>query len=79
MSLGYAGGSNGYGRIGVREILDGSRRLGKPIVLEMAYNLVIEDFSLQLERLKNGNPDATIHWGDDVECAYLNCAGSRPQ
>jgi hypothetical protein len=53
--------------------------LGKPIVLEMAYNLVIEDFSLELERLKNGNPDAIIHWGDDVECAYLNCAGSRPQ
>jgi ABC-type branched-subunit amino acid transport system substrate-binding protein len=69
--IGVIRGSNRYGRFGVREILDGSRRLGKPIVLEMAYDLGIEDFSLQLERLKNENLDAIIHWGDDIEGAKI--------
>jgi branched-chain amino acid transport system substrate-binding protein len=69
--VGVIRGSNRYGRFGVREILDGSRRLGKPIILEMAYDLGIEDFSLQLERLKNENLDAIIHWGDDVEGAKI--------
>ena len=31
--------SNRYGRFGVREIRDGSRRLGRPIVIEMAYKV----------------------------------------
>jgi branched-chain amino acid transport system substrate-binding protein len=69
--IGVIRGSNRYGRFGVREILDGSRRLGKPIVLEMAYDLGIEDFSLQLERLKEENLDAIIHWGDDIEGAHI--------
>ncbi|HQG48907.1 MAG TPA: ABC transporter substrate-binding protein, partial [Sedimentisphaerales bacterium] len=48
--VGIIRASNRYGRFGVREINDSSRRLGRPIVLEMAYSLGIEDFSLQLER-----------------------------
>jgi ABC-type branched-subunit amino acid transport system substrate-binding protein len=50
--VGIIRASNRYGRFGVREILDGSRRLGRPIALEMAYEVGSEDFSLQLERLK---------------------------
>lgn len=69
--VGIIRASNRYGRFGVREIRDGSRRLGYPIVLEMAYRLGIEDFSLQLERLKNENLDAIIHWGDDFEGARI--------
>jgi len=69
--LGIIRASNRYGRFGVREILDGSRRLGTPILLEMAYNLGIEDFSLQLERLKNENPDAIVHWGDAIDGAKI--------
>jgi len=69
--VGVIRASNRYGRFGVREILDGSRRLGKPILLEMAYNLGIEDFSLQLKRLKNENPDAIVHWGDAVDGAKI--------
>jgi ABC-type branched-subunit amino acid transport system substrate-binding protein len=65
--VGVMRASNRYGRFGVREILDGSRRLGNPIVLEMAYDLGIEDFSLQLERLKEENLDAIVHWGDATE------------
>jgi len=36
--LGIIRASNRYGRFGVRELRDGSRRLGKPVPLEMAYS-----------------------------------------
>jgi len=63
--------SNRYGRFGVREVRDGSRRLGCPIILEMAYNLGLEDFSLQLERIKEANVEAVVHWGDAPEGARI--------
>jgi branched-chain amino acid transport system substrate-binding protein len=69
--VGVIRASNRYGRFGVREIRDGSRRLGNPILLEMAYNLGTEDFSLQLERLKQENLDAVVHWGDALEGALI--------
>jgi len=69
--VGVIRSSNRYGRFGVREIRDGSRRLGKPIVLEMAYELGLDDFSLQLERLKQANVEAIVHWGDAVEGAKI--------
>lgn len=69
--VGVIRSSNRYGRFGVREIRDGSRRLGRPVVIEMAYNLGTENFSLQLERLKRENLDAIVHWGDAHEGALI--------
>lgn len=69
--VGIIRASNRYGRFGVREILDGSRRIGHPIVLEMPYNLGTEDFSLQLERLKEENLDGIVHWGNAFEGALI--------
>lgn len=69
--VGIVRASNRYGRFGVREINDGSRRLEHPIVLEMAYALGTTDFSLQLERLKNENLDAIVHWGDAKDGAVI--------
>jgi ABC-type branched-subunit amino acid transport system substrate-binding protein len=69
--VGIIRSSNRYGRFGVREIRDGSRRLGRPIVLEMAYALGIDDFSLQLERLTEANVQAIVHWGDAQEGALI--------
>ena len=63
--------SNRYGRFGVREILDGSRRLGRPIVMEMAYKVGAEDFSLQLDRIAAAEPQAIVHWGDAVDGARI--------
>ena len=63
--------SNRYGRFGVREVRDGSRRLGCPIVLEMAYDLGLEDFTLQLERIKEAHVEAVVHWGDASEGARI--------
>jgi len=63
--------SNRYGRFGVREIKDGSRRLGCPIILEMAYNLGLEDYSLHLERIRDANVEAVVHWGDAPDGARI--------
>ncbi|MFH1268286.1 MAG: ABC transporter substrate-binding protein, partial [Planctomycetota bacterium] len=69
--VGIIRSSNRYGRFGVREIHDASRRMGRPIVLERPYELGIDDFSLQLEPLKQAKVDAVVHWGDAVEGAKV--------
>jgi branched-chain amino acid transport system substrate-binding protein len=69
--VGIIRASNRYGRFGVREINDGSRRLGKPIVMEMAYKVGSTDFSMELGRLKDANVDAIVHWGDAQEGALV--------
>ncbi|MCP4453424.1 MAG: amino acid ABC transporter substrate-binding protein [Planctomycetes bacterium] len=69
--VGIIRSSSRYGRFGVREIIDGSRRLGKPVLLEMAYDLDTTDFSLHLERLKREKLDAIVHWGNDTEGALI--------
>ena len=69
--VGIIRASNRYGRFGVREINDGSRRLGHPIILEMAYRVGKTDFSLQLERLRDSGVEAVVHWGDAVEGAHI--------
>lgn len=69
--VGIIRSSNRYGRFGVREIVDGSRRLGKPVLIEMAYDMGTEDFSLHLERLEREKLDAIVHWGNDTEGALI--------
>jgi len=69
--VGIIRSSNRYGRFGVREVRDGSRRMGYPVILEMAYQLGINDFSLHLERLQNENVEAVVHWGNAVEGAKI--------
>ncbi len=70
--------SNRYGRFGVRELRDGARRLGRPIVIEMAYKVGTTTFDLQLDRLQEARPDAIVHWGNAVEAAHaLNALRAR--
>jgi len=63
--------SNRYGRFGVREIIDAARRHQRPVLQEMAYRVGAEDFSLQLQRIQEVNPDVVIHWGDAHESALI--------
>ena len=63
--------SNRYGRFGVREIRDGSRRLGRPIALEMAYPVGSSDFALHLGRIDRAGVDAVVHWGDGADGAKI--------
>ena len=69
--VGVIRASNRYGRFGVREIRDGSRRLGTPILLEMAYTVGNPDYSLQLQRLKQLGVEAVVHWGDAADGARI--------
>ena len=69
--IGIIRSSNRYGRFGVREVMDTARRLQRPVLLEMAYKVGGEDYSLQLERLKAANLDCVIHWGDARESAII--------
>ena len=69
--IGIMRASNRYGRFGVREVRDGSRRLGHPITMEMAYKLGTQDFSLQLERIQASNAQAVVHWGNAIDGAMI--------
>jgi len=70
--------SNRYGRFGVREIRDGSRRLNRPVVIEMAYKAGSENFDMQLDRIQEAKPDVIIHWGDAEDGArVLNAIRTR--
>ena len=69
--IGIMRASNRYGRFGVREVKDSCRRLGRPVVLEMAYRLGQDDYSLQLERLRDANLDAIVHWGNAEDAATV--------
>jgi ABC-type branched-subunit amino acid transport system substrate-binding protein len=69
--IGIIRASNRYGRFGVREIKDSARRLGKPVAIEMAYKVGIDDFSLQIDRLQEANVDTIVHWGDAREAGLI--------
>ncbi|MHC5115820.1 MAG: ABC transporter substrate-binding protein [Planctomycetota bacterium] len=69
--VGVIRSSSRYGRFGVREVKDGSRRLARPVPIEMAYKRGIEDFSLHLERLNRENVDAIVHWGQPEDGARI--------
>ncbi|MFB3904036.1 MAG: ABC transporter substrate-binding protein [Acidobacteriota bacterium] len=69
--VGVIRASNRYGRFGIREFNDGSRRLGRPVPIEMAYQVGQNDFSLQLERIKKADVEAVVHWGDAADGALI--------
>jgi ABC-type branched-subunit amino acid transport system substrate-binding protein len=70
--------SNRYGRFGVREIRDSARRLGYPIVSEMAYKGGTTNFDMQLDRIQEYKPDAIVHWGNgDSAALVLNAIRAR--
>jgi ABC-type branched-subunit amino acid transport system substrate-binding protein len=70
--------TNRYGRFGVRKLRDGARRLGHPIVIEMAHKVGATDFTLQLDRVEESKPDAIVYWGDAEDAAHvLNAIRAR--
>jgi ABC-type branched-subunit amino acid transport system substrate-binding protein len=69
--VGIIRASSRYGRFGVREIVDGSRRMGRPVPLEMAYEVGGRDFSLHLQRLQDARVEAIVHWGNAGDGARI--------
>ncbi len=69
--------SNRYGRFGVREIRDGARRIGHPILIEMGHK-VGADLTLQLDRIEAAKPEVIVYWGDAEDAARaLNAIRAR--
>ena len=69
--IGIIRASNRYGRFGVRQVRESSRRRGTPIRVEMAYRVGGEDFSVELNRLKQAEVDGVVHWGDATDGARI--------
>lgn len=70
--------SSRYGRFGVREIRDGCRRLGRPVLVEMAYKGGQEDFDMVLDRVAEVQPEVIVHWGNGPDGArILNAMRAR--
>ncbi|WP_347244815.1 ABC transporter substrate-binding protein [Thermogutta sp.] len=69
--VGIIRASNRYGRFGVREFRDASRRLERPVPIEMAYFVGQQDFSLELQRLADAQVEAVVHWGDAEDGARI--------
>jgi ABC-type branched-subunit amino acid transport system substrate-binding protein len=63
--------NNRYGRISIDEFRDASTRLGHPFLAELNYRLGDTDFTPQLERIKELDPEAVITWGDSEESALI--------
>ena len=60
-----------YGRVGIMEFREAARRLGYPLVLEVRYDEGESEFTTQLERVRNSNPDAIMLWGNAREIGMI--------
>jgi len=70
--------SSRYGRFGVRKFRDDCRRLGHPVVIEMAYKDGAADLTMQLDRIAEYNPDVFFCWANGADAARtLNAIRAR--
>ncbi|MGB7729840.1 MAG: ABC transporter substrate-binding protein, partial [Candidatus Acidiferrum sp.] len=60
-----------YARVGVQKFFDEAKRLGHVPVLEVKYERGDEDFSTQLQMLKNAHVDGVVIWGEVPEAARI--------
>lgn len=59
------------GRMGIKEFVQGARRLGHPIVIEQRYLPQDTDFEDQLERIRKTSPDALVLWSNPVKAGQI--------
>ncbi len=62
---------NRYGRMSIDELRDAATRLGHPFIIELAYEEGDEDFSRQLERIKELDVDGVATYGNSRESAFI--------
>lgn len=63
--------NNRYGRVGIVEFNDASRRLGRPIVLELRYASGDTNYTTQLDRIRKSSAEAVVIWENDSKVAGL--------
>jgi branched-chain amino acid transport system substrate-binding protein len=60
-----------FGRVGVAEFRDSSRRIGKPLVIEQRFAEGATDFTEQIQRLKDSQAQAVVLWGSADELGRI--------
>ena len=60
-----------YGRVGVLHFTKTATRIGNPVVIEERFLDGETDFSAQIGRVKQTNPDAILMWGNAKECSLI--------
>ena len=60
-----------YGRVGVKEFSDASKRLGHPLLFELQFAEGDTDFSGQLKRISETPAEAIVIWGNATETAHV--------
>jgi branched-chain amino acid transport system substrate-binding protein len=63
--------NNRYGRFGVGKLIDVSRRLGHPVVMEQIYFPGEADFTRQLRVIQGSRADAIVLWADETDAARI--------
>ncbi len=59
------------GRTGVDEFVQGARRLGHPVLIELRFNNGDTDFGAQLAKIVDARADALVLWGNPVETGLI--------
>ncbi len=60
-----------YGRTGIAEFRDATRRLKHPLRVEMRWDRGDRDFTAQLDRIAQVGPEALILWGNASDTAAI--------
>ena len=60
-----------YGRVGVKEFSDASKRLGHPLLFELQFSEGDTSFTDQLKRIGNTPAEAIVIWGNARETAAI--------
>lgn len=60
-----------YGRVGVKEFSDASKRLGHPLLIELQFAEGDTSFIDQLKRISNTPAEAIVIWGNARETAAI--------
>src|SRR5579863_4435459 len=63
--------NNRYGRLGVGKLIDVSRRLGHPVVMEQIFFPGDTDFARQLKVIQGSRADAIVLWADEADAAQV--------
>ena len=63
--------NNRYGRMGVPEFRDSSRRLGHAVVIEQKFMPGDTDFTRQLRVIEESRADAIVLWTDEIPAALI--------
>ncbi len=63
--------NNRYGRFGVAKFRDASRRLGHPVVIEQKFLPGDQDFSRELQVIRDSRADAIVLWADEIPAARI--------